>query len=622
MNPFEDIDAQLNSRPQNGHPSTTTPSVSYVNEAGLPDDVFARVKENTEIANAIEKWSQSLSGGGQRVSSDVFARDKWSMSTGTFAHMSQCAWAVENDDILSTLGDVIEGLTFKKTRFEMHDEDQQDVWNQWARDVDVDSRLREQFRELYKVSQLYVGLWWEKKIYSVRDSVVQQALDEVKTELDIKEAEALGQEPPSSGPGRGNRKRKKSYPVEIPTALTIFDPTKIMPVGQLMFGRERFAYIATKAEGEAFQDTFTGHNADPAVRKLIEGNTWVPSEMDKKACADVGVDDNNLWLMREDAIYRHTLTRAQYERFAPVRLKAILPILEMKAHLRASDRAALIGSTNFIVVITKGTDKLPARPAEIENLREQARLVARLPVLVGDHRLHVEIVAPKTDNTLIESRWQTLDSRLVFKALASFQPLVQGGAMNSGVKEMGAVIAGGLENRRLLLVRAIEAGIFAKVMARNVGVLDEMPHLAFAPKRITLDFSADIMNAILKLRDRGDVSRESTLDEFDYDQDVEVLRRAKEKVAYDEIFNSGTPYGSPALNPYGAEPVVAGEPQADAPATTPAKAVPAKAPVKTVAVPAKKVATKAAVKKAPPQGGRPVGAKDTKPRQAKGTVKA
>ena len=35
---------------------------------------------------------------------------------------------------------------------------------------------------------------------------------------------------------------------------------------------------------------------------------------------------------------------------------------------RAEDRAALIGNTNFIVVITKGTDKLPAKPAEIANL--------------------------------------------------------------------------------------------------------------------------------------------------------------------------------------------------------------------------------------------------------------
>lgn len=583
---------------------TSEPSIHYINESGLPDDIVADIKENREIANAIERWTQSLQRGGQSPSHDVFARDKWSDTRGVFAQMSQCAWAVEHDDILSTLGDVTEGLTFKKMRFELNDDDQQDMWSQWAREIDLDSRVREQFRELYKVSQFYVGLWWERRTYAVRDAAVKAALDEVKTAMDAKQAEAIGAEPPDKGPGRGNRKRKKVFPVEVPTEITIFDPTKVIPVGQLMFGRERFAYIATRDEHSAFTDAFTGDVADPTVRKLLEGR-WKPSEQDKKACSDVGADHNHLWLFREEAVYRHSLTRAQYERWASVRLKAVLPILEMKAHLRASDRATLIGNTNFIVVITKGTDKLPAKAAEIENLREQSRMVARLPVLVGDHRLHVEIVTPPLDNTLAESRWQVLDSRLVFKALQSFQPIVQGGNSSSGVvTEMSQVVAAGLENRRHLLLRSIERFIFAKIIERNAGVLDETPSLAFAPKRITLDFSADVMNAILKLRDRGDVSRETTLDEFDYDQDVEVLRRAREKVDYDEIFQSGTPYGSPAVQPFA--PGQPGQPQPGQPgAPVPGQPIPK--PITSGTTPA---------------GGRPPGTTDSQPRKPKGTVKA
>ena len=202
------------------------------------------------------------------------------------------------------------------------------------------------------------------------------------------------------------------------------------------------------------------------------------------------------------------MTRAHQERHAALRLKPALEILEMKANLRASDRASLIGNTTFIVVITKGTDKLAAKPAEVANLQEQARVLARLPVLIGDRRLHVEIVAPPIDHTLQQSRWEVLDARLVFSALRSYAPVVQGGnSSGTGVSEMSRVIAKGLENRRHMILRTLEKRIFKAIMDRNAGtpVFDEMPSLRFTPKRIALDFSADIIGQILKLRDRCDI---------------------------------------------------------------------------------------------------------------------
>lgn len=211
-------------------------------------------------------------------------------------------------------------------------------------------------------------------------------------------------------------------------------------------------------------------------------------------------------------VFRYAHDQGHYELYAAVRLKPALELLEMKANLRASDRASLIGNTNFIVVITKGTDKLPAKPAEIANLQEQARVLARLPVPIGDHRLHVEIVAPPLDNTLMQSRWEVLDSRLVFAALRSYAPVVQGGnSSGTGVSEMGRVIAKGLENRRHMILRTLEKRIFKAIIDRNAGVpdFDEMPSLRFTPKRISLDFSADIIGQILKLRDRGDILHSS-----------------------------------------------------------------------------------------------------------------
>lgn len=583
-----------------GRVSTTSrPSIHYINESGLPDDVIDRHFQGRgmrEVASIIERWSQSLSTAPVNQTLDVFNRSRGlDDKLHTWAVMARCAWAVENDDVLSTLADVLEGLMWQKCRFELIDTDQQSFWNQWAKKVNLDQFLRQAGREDFKVSQFYVGLWWERKVFRVQDDQIKEQLKKFEIEARKKAAEMNPdlpiQVPEEPQAQRGNRRRKKTFPVTVPTRLTIFDPTKVIPVGTMMFGRERFAYVASRGEQEAFQSVMNGDLADDTVLQLIE-RKYEPTQQDKDACAELGVDHNMLWLFKRDAIFRCTKTKSEYERFAAVRLKPILPILEMKQHLRASDRAALIGNTNFIVVITKGTDKWPAKPAEIANLQEQARVIARLPVLVGDHRLNVSIVAPSTENVMVDSRWQVLDSRLVFTALRTFSPVTQGGnSSGAGVKEMSQIVAQGLMGRRHMIKRAIEENIFEAILDRNEGILDEFPALEFTPKRISLDFNQDIMNGILKLRDRGDISRETALEELDYDQDTEVLRRGREKAYYDQTFQSSTPHSSPAANPYG-QPGQPGQPDGQQPGSN----VGPKGQPRT-------------------EGGRPVGATDKQPRQ-------
>lgn len=565
--------------------ATSQPNLTYINESGMRDEEMEAWfsgregrRMHQEIASQIEKWSQSLSGVASQQSIDVFNRKRWDDAGHFIAKMSLCCWAVENDDILSTLADVVEGLMFQKCRFELFDTDQQSIWNQWAADIDLDSLLRKMGREVFKASQVYVGLWWEDKTYRVEEDSIDDTIEEMEAQREEREFEERvkahkqyvetmkGQEgfveppepkmPEKTGPGRGNRTRRKEFRLKLPTQATVFDPSKVVPVGTLMFGRERFAYVATKGEHDAFGQVLRGEVADGTVLQLIE-RRYEPTPQDKDALQDLGIDVSRLWLFKEDAVFRHTLTKADYERFAPLRLKPALELLELKAHQRAADRASLIGNTNFIVVITKGTDKHPAKPSEVANLQEQARVIARLPVLVGDHRLNVEIVAPALDHTLQQSRWEVLDARLVFLALRTYAPTVQGGnSSGTGISEMSRVVASGLQNRRHMIGRSLESKIFRKVMERNEDVkdFDEFPSLAFSPRKISLDLKAEVLQQVLKLRDRGDISRETTLEEFDHDQDLEVLRRARERVTYDRVFESSTPHSSPMANPYAPQP--------------------------------------------------------------------
>lgn len=544
--------ANMESAPMGG-------TVSYVTELGEQDETpgewvsSGRTLDGRpirdEIASAIDRWTKQM-GVGSIAQGSLFFRNRFTLTANFFDQIAMCQDAVEYDEILGAICDSTEGLAFGRMTLECLDDDQEDVWNQWKDDVDLDSRFREQWRELFKVSQVYVGMQWSEKIYKVRTKPIPDANYD---DEDIPADATVGAEDlhPSGVPKPGPKKRarRKSFALTMPT-FTIIDPAKILPVGQLMFNQERFAYIADDQEDEAFKKVFSGETVDPVVTAMIEG-PYTPTRQDLAELRDPRtgmVDAPNLWLIKRDAIYRHTLSRAQYERWASIRLKSILPTLEMKAHLRASDRAALIGATNFIVVLKRGSDKFPAKPGEVEQLREQARVVARMPVLVGDHRLSVEIITPKTDFVLDDKRYNLLDERIVMRGLSTFRF----GGRQSGMSDTSSVtteeIARGIESRRDEMARSFRDGVIKLIMEKN-HVLTEKPEIAYHPKRVVIQYNADIVNAVMQLRDRGDISRETELEELNYDQEIEYMRRKREK-AMEPVFQSSVPHSSPLTNPH------------------------------------------------------------------------
>jgi hypothetical protein len=70
-----------------------------------------------------------------------------------------------------------------------------------------------------------------------------------------------------------------------------------------------------------------------------------------------------------------------------VRLKSVFPLLDLKQQLMEADRVTLVGAANFILLVRQGTKEEPATQEEIDNLKENFKVVAKLPVVVGDHRL-------------------------------------------------------------------------------------------------------------------------------------------------------------------------------------------------------------------------------------------
>ena len=134
------------------------------------------------------------------------------------------------------------------------------------------------------------------------------------------------------------------------------------------------------------------------------------------------------------------------------------------------------------------------------------KTVARVPILVGDHRLSVEIVTPKLDNTLKSERWNTVDSRLTARLYGMFQlGNNSAGASSDDSVKLVKVIARGMEARRHMLKRAIERDILRPLYEQNDDLVTPAK-LQFNPRAIALDFDAAYASFLFDLRQSNDLS--------------------------------------------------------------------------------------------------------------------
>ena len=495
------------------------------NESGvLTSEVLQAVREDQRLLAQFMQWTGDTRGDNYSYESvtngfphgrrggGIFERDRYVTPESSYAQMKMAYDAVESDDIVGGVADTSEALAFRRVSFYAEEKDEQDVYNQIAADLDLDARLREMWRELFTCSQFYGAVWWTRKTYTVRGTTES-----------------------------GNKKRK-SYLLEVPEAITLLDPLTIVPIGSTMFNREGLAYIATPEEAIMFDDPAV-RIADPIIGRLIAGR-YTPTEDEKRWMKSQGLNTENLYRLNPNTVFRHTVTRPQFRRVAPVRMKSVFELLDMKHQLRGMDRAHLIGGTNFIVLIKKGTDQIPGKPAEISNLQQNVKTLARLPVIVGDHRLSVEIITPKLDTTLDSSKYSTIDQRITARLYGMF--LLGGTGSGAGARSddssgLVKVIARGIESRRHMIQRSLERNIFKQIVDRNESLVSS-PKLKFHPKSIDLGFDAALAASLMELRQSNELSRETLLSQFDLDQDDEARMLQREEEEYDEIFQTQVPF--------------------------------------------------------------------------------
>ncbi len=480
------------------------------------DDISLALRQHPEL-RSIASWVQNINPAyaatnyrtrsGTR-SGGIIERDRYVSPDGVFDQMKVARDAARHDDTVSNVLETTEALVFNTVRIDCENPDEENIWNQIIEEMDLEEHLHEMWRELFTYSQFSVAMRWNFAEFTIE--------------------------------GKGEKRaRRKKYQLRFISELSILDQLKVVPVGDFLFGGEKLAWVANRSEAENIDDVLAGKNTtDHTVQDLLTGRMHLDQREKSRLQELLGSGDfTNLFFMNEDVTFRHTATKPDYERFANIRMASVFELLDLKHQLRQMDRAHLLGATNFIVLIKKGSDKQPATAGEIANLNANVKTVARTPLIVGDHRLNVEIITPQIDVTLDPKRYNNLDSRIMARLYQMFHV----GAFTAGTSgddslKLVRVVARGLESRRRSIKKTVEKNILMPIWRAN-DQLTAKPKLQFTPRHVALDFDPNFIQLMLALYTDGSLSRDTMLGIVDHDQEDEAYRRTLEKESgFDDIF--------------------------------------------------------------------------------------
>jgi hypothetical protein len=518
----------------------------FINATGMGRDFIVHTPEIRELARTMSTWVTNLRAATGRTS--MFDRGAYTPPDNVYDEMRAARMAVQYDDIVSGVAEVTEAFAFQGIKWESDNMEDSDIFNQMAARQDLDSVVRRMWREEYTTGQAVVATIWGWQEYTVRG---RNPLPKVKKTDPMTGKEEWIVEDPYDANGQKKKgvKRRKKYRVWAPISIRTLDPTKIVPLGVGPMGMELLAWQATDWEINYFEGTVSGEIMDVTFSSMFLG-VYTPTPDEKKELTSLGVDTERLLLLNPQYVFRHTATKPDYQRFADIRLKSCFTLLDMKRQLLASDRAALVGSANYILLVRKGSKDEPASQPEIDNLKENYSFIAKMPVIISDHRLEIDIISPKIDLTLQQEKYDVIDTRLMARLLGTLS-LGSRGQRNETNVTISYALARNMENRRHMLSRSLEIYLSKMVVEdpRNAGLFEEAPSLVYTPRNITLGFDAALMQGILSLRTQREISRETMLEYVSLNQATEAMRLENEEEMYDDIFQTQIPFNSPQNQP-------------------------------------------------------------------------
>ena len=290
---------------------------------------------------------------------------------------------------------------------------------------------------------------------------------------------------------------------------------------------------------------------EPVPAALFTGRREVPY-----TDSDVNTRGKTIYTLNQRMIHRTSMPKGSQPYARPL-LTRNFALLEAKRLLNLMDYALLQGGTNYIVVAKKGSDQQPALQPEIENLVSQVTHASRSGVMVGDHRLSIEIITPDLEELLNPGKRKLLGRKIAMGLMRQSEQVEPEGGTQGALNEIelfGRVVTA---DRRKMLTHA-EAAFYQDTALRNRSVFKQGAPTIWGPKIILAD-AKDYWQMVLNARDRGDIPRRWLVEALGYNYEAGIAERERElKRGDDEILTPGsTPFsneGEPQDNNEGRPP--------------------------------------------------------------------
>lgn len=447
----------------------------------------------------------------------MMARSKWRPPRNVIEEIAIARNMVERDDDVAATMDTIIAAAYHGGYQNQHEDEQiEHTFEQMSEETTgLGGVVREMHRELLISSQINTVTLFTRGSYELRPENVSRVIT-----------------------------RSVAAPL-----IGVLPAERVRVLGNDMFGNGTLAYVP---EGSLLQwlRAYWSEATTPALKRkmriddpvaaaLFIGKAVVPwQEADLLA---VGMD---LYLLNPDMVSRSTFPKGAWRYPRPL-LTRNLSLLEAKRLLNVMDHALLQGGINFIVVAKKGDEKKPATQPELVNLQGLIQRAGRSGVLIGDHRINLEIIQPDLSEMLSPSKRQMIGRKLsqAMLRVPEFGSDDTGNAVQTFTELAQSVIT----SDRSIVLNHLHRYIWRECMQRNRGVFGRGDRPTIWMPKVILQGMDFWTQYLLKLYDRGDLPRKYMVEFGGYDYDAVKAQKQREvENGHDDIFMPpAVPFSSP-----------------------------------------------------------------------------
>jgi hypothetical protein len=500
-----------------------------VNETDLPDSVVTEavgtyIEEHASVLGVAQGTTfQTYANEGS-----LLARAKFRTPSNVFEEIALARDMVERDDDVGAAVGAMLALAFGEGMQHAHeDEVTVALFDEVARHANLDMRFKEMYREYLIAGAVTTVELFTRESFQFR-------------------------------PHGAERQRTRTV---VAPLLGVLPGELVRVLDSDLFGTGRLAYRpATGAQENWLAEFFSQSTSAARKAEMRRENRVLASLLveevelpfdDPGLFAPANAEDppggRKVYVLNPRMVRRTTMPKGP-EKYPRPPLTRNFALLEAKRLLNLMDYALLQGGANFLVVAKKGSDQRPAQQAEITNLRETIKRASRTGVIIGDHRLAIEVITPDLRELLNPDKRKLLARKLVGALLRvpDFKESDSAEGVRADVEIFSRVIASDRQDVR----RHVENGTYREVARRNSATFSQGAAGVWFPK-IVLQGVNYFTDLVLKLRDRGDISRKRAIEAGGFNYEAEVQQRRLEKGSGDDrvMTPAAVPFSSPNAGP-------------------------------------------------------------------------